>query len=436
VFLELCLDAQGAPVDPASMRGQDDLRAVGPRAELVDAGSLWGEQIAKLTAAAERPVWLIGGGISRDVAASVHDDLVATGIPLMTTWNGADRVARNVPTYLGRPNTWGQRSANVLLHQADLVVVFGSRLGLQQTGFNWREWASQAQVVQVDVDEHELEKGHPRVTHKMHGDANAALKVALDGRTYPDFSVWLNFGREVRALLPLVEPCNTTGDGFVDPYSFYAQLADVSVPDDIIVPCSSGGANSVAMQVFEPQRGQIMITDKGLAAMGYGLAGAIGAAMAWPLRRVVLVEGDGGFTQNLQELATVAVNALPLKIFIFANNGYGSIRTTQRNYFGGAYLGCDIETGLGFPDWHRLFDAYGIGSMDISRCWPTDQRFLDAFDSPEPFAFVVPIDTEQTYWPKIASRVTSSGSMESNPLHRMSPDLPSDVEAAVFRYRT
>jgi acetolactate synthase-1/2/3 large subunit len=234
--------------------------------------------------------------------------------------------------------------------------------------------------------------------------------------------------------VPTIDPANTTGDGYVSPFGFFEQLQDVATADDIVIPCSSGGANSVAMQVFEPVTGQIMITDKGLASMGYGLAGAIGASIAHPERRTFLIEGDGGFTQNLQELATVAVNNLPIKIFIFANNGYGSIRTTQRNYFGGAYLGCDTETGLGFPEWETLFAAYGIESTRIGTDWTTNDDVHRLLETDGPAAFIVPIDTEQTYWPKITSRVTESGSMESNPLHQMSPELAPDVLAQVLRF--
>ena len=436
VFLEICLDAQGAPVDRAELEAGGGHLAHGPSPALVSSGEQAGVRVAELTRRARRPIWLLGGGLSRRVARDVRDELLATGIPLMTTWNGADRLARTDPSYVGRPNTWGQRSANALMRQADLIVVFGSRLGMQQTGFNWRGWAPSATVVQIDVDDAELRKGHPRVTDPIHADANAALRSALASGHFADYSDWLGFCREVRQQLPVVEPFNETGVGFIDPYRFYSSLAELTVAEDLIVPCSSGGANSVGMQVFEPTWGQAMITDKGLASMGYGLGGAIGASLAWPGRRTVLIEGDGGFTQNLQELATVAVNKLPIKIFIFANNGYGSIRTTQRNYFGGAYLGCDTETGLGFPDWHRLFGSYGIDSIDLHDGWQTDPQFLEHFNGASPAAFVVPIDPEQTYWPKIASRVTESGSMESNPLDRMSPELAPEVEAAVFRFRS
>jgi acetolactate synthase-1/2/3 large subunit len=188
------------------------------------------------------------------------------------------------------------------------------------------------------------------------------------------------------------------------------------------------------MQTIRQKWGQIVITDKGLASMGYGLSGAIGAALGHPDRRTFLIEGDGGFAQNLQELATVAVNKLNLKIFIFANEGYGSIRMTQKNYFDGAYLGCDTETGLGFPDWHRLFDAYEIPAMTIGPEWSEDTDVLSALDTPGPVGLVVPIDPLQTYWPKIMSRVTETGGMESNPLHEMSPDLEPLLAEQVSRY--
>ena len=204
--------------------------------------------------------------------------------------------------------------------------------------------------------------------------------------------------------------------------------------DDVVIPCSSGATNSVPMQAISQKFGQVVITNKGLASMGYGLSGAIGASLAHPGRRTFLFEGDGGFAQNLQELATVAVNRLPIKIFVFANNGYGSIRMTQKNYFGGAYLGCDIETGLGFPDWNQLFRSFGIDSMDIDENWSDSKAFATAIESDHPYGFVVPIDQLQSYWPKIMSRVTKGGGMESNPLHQMSPDLSDQVMREVARY--
>ena len=200
----------------------------------------------------------------------------------------------------------------------------------------------------------------------------------------------------------------------------------------MIVPCSSGGAFTVMMQAFDNKTGQTIVTNKGLASMGYGLAGAIGASMAAEGRRTILVEGDGGFSQNLQELATVAVNQLPLKIFVFSNEGYASIRMTQRNYFGGQYLGCDTETGLGFPDWGLLARAYGLPYYEIATLDDLNGNFNELWNSKGGVFFVVKIHPEQTFYPKISSRVTETGGMESAPLHLMTPDLSEAVAAQVF----
>ena len=146
------------------------------------------------------------------------------------------------------------------------------------------------------------------------------------------------------------------------------------------------------------------------------------------------MRGDGGFCDNLQDVGTVTANKLNLKIFIYANNGYASIRTTQRNYFNGAWIGCDVATGLGIPDWQLLFAAYGISLITLTPDFVDDPAFIAAFNGPGAVAFLVPIDPEQTYWPKITSRITETGSMESNPLHRMSPDLPPDLAEKALRY--
>ena len=426
VFIELCLDTQGAP--PLLSEN-----AVTQKIENVLAAANDVEQVVQKLHASQRPVLLIGGGVSRKTAQSIQQSMSDSGIPVMTTWNGADRIDASHPQYLGRPNTWGQRAANLLMAQADVIVAVGTRLGMQQTGFNWQEFGRNAFIVQVDIDKSELEKGHPKVDLPICGDADSFLEDLLP-KIHGHWDEWITYAHDVQEALPLNDPENETGAGFVSPYDFYADLSELATQNDVIIPCSSGGANSVSMQVIKQKFGQVIITDKGLASMGYGLGGAIGAAMAHPARRTFLIEGDGGFAQNLQELATVAVNRLPIKIFIFANNGYGSIRMTQKNYFGGAYLGCDTETGLGFPDWHLLFESFGIPATTVDANWASDSNVIETLESAEPHGYIIPIDPLQTYWPKIMSRIVEGGGMESNPLHKMSPDLPPNTFTKVTKY--
>ena len=425
VFLEVCLDAQGAPARVEEVDAEIEGKADSYSGE-IDEKSL--DKLIDLLAKSERPVILIGGGISRYQFKSLIPEVDRLGVPVMTTWNAADRLGASHRLYFGRPNTWGQRSSNLILQNADLVIAFGTRLGLQQTGFNWAEFVPNGDVVQVDIDRTELEKGHPKISLAICADANDLLQQLLKRASLtPSWATWVSLAKKVRDQIPLSEEVNGYFSDFLNPYDFAMQLSDLCDSGDTVVPCSSGGGFTVMMQAFNQKQGQVIITNKGLASMGYGLAGAIGAGLADRSRRTVLVEGDGGFSQNLQELATVNVQNLNLKIFIFANNGYASIRMTQKNYFDGAYLGCDIESGLGFPDWEILAKAFGIKSKVLSEDFASDRDFLDAWNDAGPWLFVVPIHPEQTYFPKISSQVTATGGMESAPLHKMSPPLADEV---------
>jgi acetolactate synthase-1/2/3 large subunit len=427
VFLELCLDTQAREVEKDS-HSNSSFQPVA-----TDLAVEYLTELSRLIQDSQRPVLLIGGGISRSMKATLMDVLSNIQVPTMTTWNGADRISSDHPLYFGRPNTWGQRSSNILLQQSDLVVALGTRLGLQQTGFNWREFAPVAKVVQVDIDPAELEKGHPSIYLGLCTDAN---KVLSHMKSLPpqSWSEWVDFAVDVRSSLPLSEDSNSVDPRFINSYDFVLELSKHVADSDLVVPCSSGGAFTVMMQAFMQKANQTIITNKGLASMGYGLAGAVGAALAQPRARVVLVEGDGGFSQNLQELATVSRNRLNVKMFVFANNGYASIRMTQTNYFGGQYLGCDTESGLGFPNWKTLAETYQIPFAELtSLLWQSDS-FMKAWSSPDPLLVMVPIDPVQTYFPKISSRVTTTGSMESAPLHLMTPDLDERVHHRVFKY--
>jgi acetolactate synthase-1/2/3 large subunit len=382
---------------------------------------------------AKRPVILIGGGVARGTAIKLKSVLEVLDIPIATTWNAADRIPSDQHNYIGRPNTWGQRSANLIIQQADLLIAIGTRLGMQQTGFNWQEFIPNGEILQVEIDPDELKKGHPKVDMPLLGDANDFLDRLLT-KKLGEHSEWLNYAKKIRASFPLIEAINKTQEGYISPYLFVQSLSRICADNDVIIPCSSGGAFTVMMQIFQQKSDQIIITDKGLASMGYGLSGAIGAAVSCPNKRVVLVEGDGGFSQNIQEIGTAAINNLNLKVFIFDDSGYASIRSVQRNYFSGRYVGCDRETGLGLPNWIKLFQAWNVPVFKLEKDYAEDESFSKAFEMPGFTAFLVPIDPDQTYFPRISSRVTEEGNMVSNPLHIMTPLLSDDEIEKFCKY--
>ena len=422
VFLEIPLDVQGSEL---SIEDVDDQDFEGNIVNAPDKGAL--KSISDQLAISNRPVLLLGGGLSRNTARGLVKDIEKLGIPVMTTWNGMDRYGDDLENYWGRPNTWGQRSSNLLIQQCDLLIAVGTRLGLQQTGFAWEEFAPLAKIFQIDIDKAELQKGHPKIEEGIQADAGEFLPqlIRIQSKRTKDYSSWLEFGHKVLNAFPLNDSNNETGPGFISPYIFMEELSAKLNNTDVVIPCSSGGAFTVTMQALVPKFGQTIVTNKGLASMGYGLSGAIGAAESTQAR-TILIEGDGGFAQNLQELGTLAAQNLNVKVFVFSNSGYASIRMTQRNYFNGAYLGCDIQTGLGLPDWSLIAKAYGLKYTKMEETSLINDILNEVLDWNGPEFIEVKIDPEQTYFPKITSRILPSGAMASNPLHMMTPDLSSE----------
>ena len=417
IFIEICLDVQGEPLG--------DVPTVNPsatrRAIRLDHASREASQVVlKALSEAERPVLMLGGGVNYERARAHLQNFESLGVPLMTTWNGFDRLPDNHPLFFGRPNNWGQRAANLLVAQADLIVALGTRLGVQQTGFNREKWTS-ARVLRVEVDECETWENDPANIDTLIADANVVLDLVA-GHSF-SFGKWIDYCRSVSALLPVKQRAQQVGEGFFDPNELI-ELLSVHLPaDSTIVPASSGSGQFLPMQQFVMKLGQRVVTNKGLASMGYGLAGAIGASLARPLAPTVLIEGDGSFAQNLQEVGTVMANALNLKVFLIDNDGYASIRSTQKRHFGGEYIGCDSASGLELPDWRKLAEAYGVQCPELNLARPLEAQLLEVLEQPGPSITVVRIDPEFEFTPKVGSRVHPDGSIQSDPIFDMLPRL-------------
>ena len=431
VFIEICIDVTAEPFDQ-SFENQIVFEKDNPLTSTQDVN-----KILDILREAKRPLFLIGGGVSREVMTRLLPSLASMKIPVATTFNGTDRVGSDFKYYCGRPNWYGMRWANILLQQCDVLIALGTRLGIQQTGFQWNEFAPVAKIVQVEIDSAELSKGFPELELAVQGDANVVLSEILEDHTWSNsdgWSEWLSHILLVRSILENVDSANVASDGYIELQSFLFELSNYTDKDDIIIPCSSGGSYTGMMQMFRNKTGQKMITNKSLASMGYGLSGAIGAAVAHPEKRTILVEGDGGFAQNLQEIGTASNLGLNLKILIAENQGYASIRTTQKAYFNGNYVGCDATTGLGMPDWAKLFTAYGVEVMSMDQGNLFSEEFLEGMAKPGLFACIVRLDPDQLYFPKLTSKVLPSGQMASSALHEMSPKLPEEIALQVFKW--
>jgi acetolactate synthase-1/2/3 large subunit len=423
VWIDIPLDVQAAKVEPSALRGYD----VPP--VMVDPGivhDLAGKTIALLNAA-ERPVLLVGNGVRLSGGSEALLKVVEQlGIPVLATWMGADLLYDAHPLFFGKPGTIAPRGANFTVQNADFLLCIGARLDTAVTGFDQSRFARGARKVVVDIDATELGKLRMHVDLPINMDAREFL-LGLIARTEDlvpsDRTPWLEQCRRWKDRYPVVVPEWRLPSKFVNSFVLSEVLAEESSEGDLLVPGSSGAGIDTFWMAYRNKRGQRVFSTGGLGAMGFGIPAALGACLAGNRQRTITVDGDGGFQMNLQELATVARLGLPIKFFVLNNQGYGSIRSMQRNHFKGHLVACDASSGLGLPDTLRLAEAYGISTQRITHQDGLRSQVRKVLDSAGPMVCEVMIDPDQMVAPRVSSVVRPDGSMASRPLEDLWPFL-------------
>lgn len=425
VWVDIPLDVQAAKIDPEALAGYE------PEPTEVPA-DLEKDVAASLTILenAKRPIILVGNGVRLADAIGPFRRLVdQLGVPVLTTWKAADFLPEDHPLYVGRPGSIGQRAANFAQQTSDAILILGARLDAGQTGYNHENFARHARKVMIDIDPNELSKMRFDIDVEIECDAGKVIAEFLrqlgeHPRERP--SDWLAQCAQWRDTYPVVLSAFHERTGAVDLYVLIDRLAQSTNADDIIVPGSSGACSEVVMQAFQVTEGQRILNSQGLGAMGFGIAAAIGACLASGGRRTITVDGDGGFHMNTQELETVRRLDLPIKFFVLNNQGYASIRATQRNHFDGHFVASDESSGLTLPVTAKLAEAFGIPSWIVDDHDQLEKTIDEAFRHPGPALVEVILDRDQATSPRLTSRQLPDGTMVSSPLEDLWPFLDRD----------
>jgi acetolactate synthase-1/2/3 large subunit len=374
---------------------------------------------------AERPVILAGTGVRLAGAVDVFNEVVGKiGIPVTTGWTH-DLIASDNPVFCGRPGTIGTRPGNFAVQNSDVLLVIGSRLNIRQTGYAFKSFARAAFKIWVDVDVAELHRPTVQPDFPIVADAKAFLQemnCQLDEGSWDDakFYEWLSWCKERQTRYPAVLPKHREFNGKINPYHFMEILFDQLEEYDTVV---TGNATAciVSFQAGKLMLGQRLFSNSGSASMGYDLPAAIGAAVAQEGKRVICLAGDGSLQMNIQELQTVKQLNLPVKLFVLNNNGYLSIRNSQKGFFG-ATFGESPASGVSFPIFMDLARAHGLSfvKLDMKDFAPTVREVLEM---PGPVLCEVMLDPDQGFEPRQSSRQLPDGRIVSAPLEDMFPFL-------------
>ena len=429
VWLDLPLDVQAASIDPEALTGFDPAE-LPPVGETVAQVTEKAREVIRMLNEAERPVLLVGNGVhGASAEQELHALIEKLGIPVLRTWIGADLLADDHPLCFGKPGTVASRGANFTLQNSDLVLAVGTRLDFAVTGYDRKQFARSARKIVVDIDATEIGKLDIPLALAINADARQFLSAMLaHSKTLEarDRCAWLARCRIWKEKYPVVLPEYWEGNGgFINSYVFTSILSEELSENDLIIPGSSGAAIDTFWLAVRLKKGQRAIATGGLGAMGFGLPAALGGCLGANGRRTISVDGDGGFQMNIQELAAVAHLNLPIKFFVLNNNGYASIRASQRNYFTNL-VACDPGSGLTLPDVCRVAAAYGLPARKLSSSKDLRGDIREVLASPGPMVCEVMVHPDQPIGPRASSAVRPDGSMVSRPLEDLFPFLERD----------
>lgn len=426
VWVDVPLDVQGQMID------ENDLLPFIPPQETVNENETQDfknkiSETIKLINTAKRPVILAGNGIWLADAENEFLKLIEQlNIPVLTTWKSVDLLPENHRLYAGRPGSIGQRGANFVLQNSDLLITIGARMDLPQTAYNHKNFGKSAKKVIVDIDECEINKMQMNIDVPIVCNAKNFIGELLNKKdkiAYTDDSNWIEKCSQWKTKYPVVLEEYRNQKDYVNSYVLIDVLSQEMNSEDLLVPGSSGSCSEVTMQTFKVKKGQNVLNNQGFGSMGFGLPASIGACIASGNKRTVCVNGDGGFQLNIQELETVKRLNLPIKFFILNNNGYGSIRNMQRNHFEGHYVGSEENSGMSLPDITQLAKVYGIPCERIYNQENLNEKIKNILNTDGPFICDVMLDPEQPTSPRVSSIKLEDGSMVSKPMEDMWPFL-------------
>lgn len=361
----------------------------------------------------KRPLVLGGHGVKLAGADSLFKAWINKyKLPTVLSWSAIDLLEEENALNFGRPGVQGQRSSNFLVQNCDLLIVMGSRLSLLQTGYLQQDFAPNAKIIHIDIDQQETSKfNYEAINEDVYNVLLGLLSHHDDSKL--EISKWYIYCEEMRTKFPRVMP-----EHLADPTNSYTFIDKFSnkLADNYTIVTDMGTALLSGFYGFNIKPNQKMFTSLGLGEMGYGLAAAVGAGFG--NKPVMCLNCDGGMMMNLQELQTIKTHNLPVKVVIFNNDGYLMIKHTQNMLFKGNRTCVNKSTGVELPDYKKVAQAFNYAyftDMDEFLAYE-GQAFLEVF-----------MDPDQEFIPKVKGIRTDDGRVKAGLLEEMSPLLPFDI---------
>ena len=420
VWIDVPLDVQNSEID------ENNLKGFVPVPQAMRATDAEIRMMADLIQVSRRPVIVAGQGVRIAGACEELKQLVEQyDIPVVNSFLGIDVLDGESKCNIGRIGVKGSRAGNFTLQNADLVIAIGSRLSVSSIGFQPEYFAREAKVVVVDIDEAEHKKNMVRIDQLVLADAkdvivSLATYLKKNSSSMRPFSRWLETANRWKDKFSVFLPQYEDDSQGINYYKFI-DLLNANLCKEMPVVADAGSAFYVTSQAIHLKEDERYVPSGALATMGYTLPAAIGIAVANEGRPVIGITGDGSLQQNIQELVVMRAHHLPVKLFVMNNEGYLSIRTSQRKFFKDNFVAEGPKSGVFFPETSAIAEAYGLNYYKLDTIEKAKALLPKILEDSEPVVIEVMTLPFQEIIPSTASTVRQDGSMVSKPMEDMYP---------------
>lgn len=421
VWLDIPMDIQGAFVDEGLMKNFDSNEVDKIETKKSVYSDL--ESVVKLLSLAKRPVVVAGQGIKlSDTKKEFLDFIEKYEIPVVSPFLGVGILPTDHDSYVGLIGSKGSRAGNFALQNSDLVLVLGSRLSVGAIGFDGKNFAREAKKIVIDIDTVEHSKKLVDIDMFVEMDLRDFFTWFKTQNIDGEYKQWKEKCLYWKNKWPVCLPEYANDSRGVNLYYFVDQLSK-QMSGDAVVVSDAGSSFYATTQAINLKKQQRYITSGGQAEMGYTLPACIGVSVARKNGEVLGITGDGSFQLNIQELQTVVHHQLPIKLFVWNNNGYLSIRATQRKFFENRLIGTDKTSGVSFPEVKKIAEAYGIKYVKISNSQEVVEKINEVLSYNCPVLCEVICISDQEIVPTVSSFKRDDGKMVSKPMEDMYPFL-------------
>jgi acetolactate synthase-1/2/3 large subunit len=382
-----------------------------------------------MLANSSKPVIVAGNGIRAAGVEREFIDFIKTAqIPFVSTWTTSDLIETDNSLFGGIIGVAGQRGANKILYEADMILCLGCHLAITHTGTLFGEFAPRAKKAIIDIDRGELDNLNIEFNIKVHADLRSFFVFCghenVKNDLYADYR-WLDACLNLKLLNSVtdtLEDKSCLGDDTVVNSNYFNYLLTKRLPlNSHIVVDGGGTALYTGFQSSFLKRGQRIICSSAISAMGTGLPESIGVAFGFPCSTIYCIIGDGSLMLNLQELQTIHYHNLPVKIIIYNNSGYLAIKHTQKSFLDSRYFGTDAGHGVSIPDISRIAECFQISYLRVSGLSQVDDAISYIVEHSGPLLVEVVVSSDQEMLFQQGYRCVGDGAFQPCNLSEMQP---------------